>query len=155
MTDVTAEPKLYIPGLAGLWQSLAPYGYPIMRFAAGAILIEHGWVKLVDGTAPGLAEHLLGPMGFPFPIVWAYFLGLLESVGCLCLAVGLFTRPIAAMLVVELFIITFAVHFRNGYSFSAPHGGYEYPLLLTALYLGILFRGSDRCSIDRLIGRQF
>ena len=34
--------RLIIPGLAGLYQSIAPYSYAIIRFCAGAVLIYHG-----------------------------------------------------------------------------------------------------------------
>lgn len=155
MSDTTAAPRLYIPGLAGLYAGLQPYGYPVMRFAAGAILLPHGWGKLFGPAAAGTALHLLGPWGFPAPLAWAYFLGALEFFGGGMLALGLFTRPIAAMLAVEFVIITFGVSFWHGFAFSATGGGYEYPLVLLALYVGIFMRGSDRCSIDRMIGREF
>jgi putative oxidoreductase len=155
MANVIDEPKLYIPGLAGLYRGLAPYGYPVIRFAAGAILIPHGWAKLFGGAAPFVADKVLGPLGVPMPHLTVIFLGLLETVGVAALALGLFTRVIAAMLAFEFLIITFAVHFPRGYSFSSQGGGYEYPLLLMVIYIGIFMRGSDRCSIDRMIGRQF
>lgn len=155
MTDTTAAPNLYFPGLAGLYRSLAPYAYPLIRFAAGVVLIPHGWGKLFGGAAPFVAERVLAPMGFPMPYAWVIFLGLLETVGVLALAFGLFTRVLAAMLAFEMLTITFAVHFSHGYSFTSPGGGYEYPLLLTVIYIAIFMRGGDRCSIDRLIGREF
>ena len=85
-----------------------------------------------------------------WPISWRCS----KTAGAAALALGLFTRAIAAMLAFEMLIVTFAVHFPRGYSFASPGGGYEYPLLLTVLYIGIFMRGSDRCSIDRMIGRQ-
>ena len=154
MADIVDEPKLYVPRLAGLYRALAPYGYPLMRFAVGAIIVPHGWAKLFGGAAPFVADKVLAPLGVPAPHFMVIFLGLLETVGAAALALGLFTRAIAAMLAFEFLIITFAVHFPRGYFFTAPGGGYEYPLLLLALYVGIFMRGSGRCSIDRMIGRQ-
>ena len=87
-------------------------------------------------------------------MAWAYFLGILEFAGGAALAVGFLTRPVALMLTVEFLIITFW-HYGNGYSFSSPKGGYEYPLLLLFIYAAIFFRGAGRCSIDRAIGREF
>jgi hypothetical protein len=43
----------------------------------------------------------------------------------------------------------------SGYAFSNPRGGYEYPLVLTVIYAAIFFRGAGRCSIDRMIGKEF
>jgi putative oxidoreductase len=154
-TQVIDQPRLIVPGLAGLYQSLSPYGYPLMRFGAGAIVMAHGWAKLFGAVAPFVAEKVLAPMGFPMPYAWVFFLGVLEFFGGGALALGFLTRPLALMLAVEMAVVTFAVHFSHGYSFTAPGGGYEYPLLLMILYIGIFMRGSERCSIDRLIGREF
>jgi putative oxidoreductase len=154
MSDVV-DSKLYFPVLASLCRGLEPFGYPLIRFSAGAILIPHGWGKLFGTFAPFVAERVLAPMGFPAPYAWVYFLGVLETVGVLALAVGLFTRPIALMLALEMLIITFGVHMKFGYGFASQGGGYEYPLLLLLLFIGIFMRGSGAYSIDRLIGREF
>ena len=155
MSNAAEVRKLYLPGLAGLWDSLSPYGYVIIRFAAGAILIYHGWAKLFLGAGPFVAEKILAVMGFSAPFAWMYFLALLETVGGAMLALGLFVRPIAFMLAIEMAVITFGWLFKHGFFFNAPGGGYEYTLLLMFVYIGILFRGGDRCAIDRMIGKEF
>jgi putative oxidoreductase len=147
--------RLIWPGLAGLYDSIAPYSYAIIRFTAGAIIIYHGYAKLILGFAPAVAKNILIPMGFPMPEVLAYWLGVLELFGGAALAVGLLTRPIALLLVIEFVIITFGWNFRFGYFFSAQGGGYEFPLLLLLLYFAIFFRGAGRCSLDRMIGKEF
>jgi putative oxidoreductase len=146
---------LIIPGLAGVYEGLAPYSYAFIRFCAGAILMYHGYAKLFAGFAPVVADKVLAPMGFPAPLAWAYWLGILEFFGAGLLAIGFLTRPIALMLAVEMAIVTFVAHFGNGYFFTAPRGGYEYPLLLTLLYVGILFGGGGRYSVDHMIGKEF
>jgi putative oxidoreductase len=146
--------RLIFPGLAGLYQSVAPYSYAIIRFGAGAILLWHGYGKLFGGGIPGLVEHVMIPLGLPVPIAWAYFIGILEFFGGAALAVGFLTRPIALLLTIEFAVIT-CWHHGNGYGFSSPHGGYEYPLLLTLIYAAIFFRGAGRCSIERMIGKEF
>ncbi|HVY56307.1 MAG TPA: DoxX family protein [Xanthobacteraceae bacterium] len=155
MNGQVDQKSLIIPGLAGLYSSLAPYGYALIRFSAGAILMYHGYAKLFNGFAPVVADKVLAPMGFPAPLAWAYWLGILEFFGAGLLAIGFLTRPIALMLAVEMAIVTFVSHWGNGYFFSAPRGGYEYPLLLMLLYIGIFMRGGGRCSVDRLIGKEF
>ena len=146
--------RLIFPGLAGLYQSVAPYSYAIIRFCAGAVLIYHGYGKLFGGNIAGVADYVMKPLGLPMPLAWAYFLGCLEFFGGAAIAVGFLTRPIALMLVVEFIVITIW-HAGNGYSFANPHGGYEYPLLLLFIYAAIFFRGAGRCSIARMIGREF
>lgn len=146
--------RLFFPGLAGLYATVAPWGYPLIRFAAGAIIIYHGYAKLFLGVAPLVAKNVIAELGFPAPLAVTYFLALLEFAGGALLALGLFVRPLALMLSVEfLFIVGW--HFSNGYFFSAPRGGYEYPLLLLLTYIGIFFRGPGECSLDRAIGKEF
>lgn len=146
--------RLILPGLAGLYEAVAPYSYSIIRFVAGAILVYHGYGKLFGGIIQGVADHVVTPLGLPMPLAFAYFLGVLECFGGAALAIGLLTRPIALMLTVEFLIITFW-HYPNGYSFSSPKGGFEYPLVLLVLYAAIFFRGGGRLSVDRMLGREF
>jgi len=146
--------RLIIPGLAGLYESVAPYSYAVIRFIAGAILVYHGYNKLFGGIIGMVAQNVVTPLGLPDPLAWAYFLGILEFFGGIALAVGFLTRPIALMLVIEFIIITWW-HWGNGYGFSSPKGGYEYPLLLLIVYIAIFFRGAGRCSIDRMLGKEF
>jgi putative oxidoreductase len=146
--------RLIIPGLAGLYQTVSPYSYALVRFVAGAILVPHGYTKLFVSGVQGVADHVVTALGLPMPLAWAYLLGVLECFGGAALAVGLLTRPLALMLTIEFIVITFW-HSGNGFAFSSPHGGYEYPLVLTVVYAAIFFRGAGRCSIDRMIGKEF
>jgi putative oxidoreductase len=145
--------KLIFPGLAGLYQSVAPYSYAIIRFCAGAVLVYHGYGKLFGGNIAMVAEHVVTPLGLPMPMAWAYLLACLEFFGGIALAVGFLTRPIALLLVIEFIVITIW-HWPNGYSFTSAHGGYEYPLLLLLIYAAIFFRGAGPCSVARMIGRE-
>jgi uncharacterized membrane protein YphA (DoxX/SURF4 family) len=45
--------------------------------------------------------------------------------------------------------------YRHGYGFAASGGGYEFPLIMLLLYVAIFFRGAERCSLDRAIGKEF
>jgi putative oxidoreductase len=146
--------RLIVPGLAGLYQSIAPYSYALVRFIAGAILILHGYNKLFVTGVQGVADHVVTVLGLPMPLAWAYFIGILECFGGAALAIGFLTRPIAFLLTIEFAVITLW-HSSNGYMFSSPHGGYEYPLVLLVVYFAIFFRGAGRCSIDRMIGKEF
>ncbi len=146
--------RLIIPGLAGLYQIVSPYSYALIRFIAGAILVFHGYNKLFVAGVQGVADHVVAVLGLPVPLAWAYFIGILECFGGAALAIGFLTRPIAFMLTIEFAIITLW-HSGNGYVFTSPHGGYEYPLVLLVIYAAIFFRGAGRCSIDRMIGKEF
>lgn len=154
MEGTIDKSRLIFPQLGGLYQSVAPYSYALIRFGAGAILVYHGYAKLFLGFAPVVARNILTPMGFPIPEVLAYWLGILELFGGAALAVGLLTRPIALLLVIQfIFVVKWSLPF--GYFFNAPGGGYEFPSLLLLLYVAIFFRGAGRCALDRLIGKEF
>jgi putative oxidoreductase len=155
MEGTIDKKRLIWPGLAALYEIVAPYSYALIRFAAGGIIIYHGYAKLILGFAPVVAKNILTPMGFPIPEILAYWLGILELFGGAALALGLFTRPIAFLLIIEFVIITFGWNIRFGYFFSAQGGGYEFPLLLLLIYVAIFFRGGGRLSVDRAIGKEF
>jgi putative oxidoreductase len=76
----------------------------------------------------------------------------LETVGAICIIVGLFTRFFVAALAIELLIGLLAVHLKAG--FSVSNGGYEYILLLGIVMLAIAIRGGGPYSVDRLIGKE-
>jgi putative oxidoreductase len=153
MEGVIDKTRLIWPELARLYESIAPYSYALIRFGAGAVIFYHGFAKLFRGLAPAAANGFAS-MGFPIPEALAYGLGVLQLLGGAALAVGLLTRPIALLFAVEM-IFSVIFHYRNGYTFAAPGGGYEFPLVMLLLYVAIFFRGAGRCSLDKMIGKEF
>jgi len=75
-----------------------------------------------------------------------------EFFGGILLALGLFTRIVAAAFVIEMAVISFAVLYPN---WSWGRRGMEYALFMGIVALAIFFRGGGRWSLDRLIGREF
>ncbi|MGA3305675.1 MAG: DoxX family protein [Stellaceae bacterium] len=142
--------KLIIPGLGGIYDALGPLSYAVARFVLGGIIMVHGYAKLFGGAAPIVANQLLAPMGFPAPLAWAYFIGILEFFGCAALAVGFLTRPIALMLTVEMAIVTFFIQLPQGYNEYL-----EYTLILLVLSAVYAANGGGRYSLDHLIGSEF
>jgi putative oxidoreductase len=49
-----------------------------------------------------------------------------QLLGGAALALGLLTRPLALLFAIEM-IVSVILHYRNGYTFAAPGGGYEFP----------------------------
>jgi putative oxidoreductase len=152
-SEDTAPPRLMLPGLAGLYESLAPYSYSFMRVCVGAMLVPHGYAKLFNGGVAGLANGYFAKWGLAAPLAWAYWIALLEFVGGILLAVGFLTRPVALLVVVEMAVAVITVHLPNGFFWTAK--GYEYPLLWGLLALAIAWRGGDRLSVDRALGKEF
>jgi putative oxidoreductase len=154
----TDTPKLAFPQWARLYETAAPFGYVVIRIAAGAIIMPHAFPKLFGSFAPVLAKNVLAPLGFlnfPDPLFWAYFLGVLELAGGAMLILGLLTRVVALGLAIETAIITYFVAMPKGWFYASPGGGAEFPAILTLVYLGIVLAGPGRCALDRLAAKRW
>jgi putative oxidoreductase len=142
---------LFVPAAAPLYETLAPYAYTLIRVALGLMLVPHGFAKLFLGDAVPASRNFVN-FGWAYPLAWAYFIGCLEFFGGLLLAVGLFTRIIAAAFVIEMAVISFAVLYP---AWSWGKHGMEYALFMGIIALAVFLRGSGPYSLDRKIGREF
>jgi putative oxidoreductase len=131
-------------------KSRLPCGYTVIRIAFGLILLPHGFAKLFLNDAVPTSHHFVD-WGWPYPLAWAYLIGVLEFFGGLLLAFGLFTRIVAAALVIEMAVISFAVLYPK---WDWGHHGMEYPFLMGMIALGMAIGGGGPYSADRLIGRK-
>lgn len=75
-----------------------------------------------------------------------------EVLGGLALLAGYRTRLVAAALIPVLLGAT-AVHAGNGWTFSAPNGGWEYPAYLVVLAIAQVLLGSGALAVDNLRAR--
>jgi putative oxidoreductase len=149
-------PALILPGLDGLYQSLKPWAYPLVRFFAGLILVPHGAQKLfgafggggLDGTAGFFAKIGLEPS-----MILATWVGFFEFFGGIAIAIGLLTRPVALVVAVQLLVAAFYVHLASGYFWTGR--GYEFPLLWAIIMIAIAIRGGGDKSIDKMLGKEF
>lgn len=153
MSDITSQ-KLVVPALNGLYSAATPLFETLLRVAAGLWMVPHGAQKLfglfggggISGTAGFFSQIGLEPA-----VLLAVLAGLGEFVGGLLLALGLFTRPAAAVTSFVLLVAVFSVHIGNG--FFAQGGGFEYPMLWLFITLYFVFRGGNRFSVDAKLGR--
>jgi putative oxidoreductase len=143
--------RLHVPAVAGFYETLAPLAYPLIRITLGLILIPHGFGK-VFGTDAVNASRNFVMFGWAYPLAWGYFIGVLEFFGGIMLALGLFTRVIAAAFFIEMMVISFAVLYPN---WSWGRRGMEYALFMGIVALAIFFRGGGRYSLDRLMRKEF
>jgi putative oxidoreductase len=103
----------------------------LLRVSLGVVFIAHAWLKLDVYTLPGTADFF-NQHGFPG---WtAYPVFLLELIGGLALVAGAYSRWVAVALVPVL-AGALSVHWPNGWSFTAPNGGWEYVAFLIAALL--------------------
>jgi putative oxidoreductase len=145
-----AQTKLLFPGLAGFYASFRDIAYTVVRVIIGYILFMHGWGKFNSGL--GSVVGLMDKVGLSPGIFFGGAAMFLETVGALCVAIGLFTRFFAAALAIEMVIAFLVVHLPKG--FAANQGGFEYVLLLGVVLFAIAVRGGGPYSVDRLIGKE-
>lgn len=150
-----SKPQLIIGGMQGIYDKLAPYSYPLVRFFTGILLVPHGGQKLfgwfggnITATA-GFFEKIGLVPGLPL----AYLVAATEFFGGLAIALGFLTRIGAAGNVILLAVATFHVHLANGLFWNK--GGFEYPLLWMVLCIAIFIKGGGDMSVDRKLGREF
>jgi putative oxidoreductase len=109
-------------------RQLAPYGVFLLRVALGVMWIAHASLKWFVFTIPGFAIWL-DSQGLPASMAWPVFL--LELVGGLAIALGLYGRYVSLALV-PVMAVAMSTHFGNGWLFVNQGGGWEYPVFLVA-----------------------
>jgi putative oxidoreductase len=148
---MNGQTKLIFPGLAGFYAATAPIASTLVRIVVGAMFLMHVSVKFKIGAA-AVAANIMAKNGLEPAIAFAYAAMVLETVGGVCLIIGLFTRFFAAALAIEMLIALLAVHFPKGY--AAGGGGYEYVLLIGVVCFVIAMRGGGPYSVDAKIGKE-
>ena len=104
----------------------APYGAFALRLALGSMWLSHGLMKFFVFTPAGFAGFLAS-QGMPASLAWPIILG--EILGGLAILFGVYGRLVSVVLLPVL-LGAFVVHFGNGWVFSVPNGGWEYPAFL-------------------------
>ena len=144
-----AQPKLLIPQLQSFYRWAEPLSWALVRITAGLMLIPHGWPKLMMGI-DATAQMALVKRGIAPAEPLAVVLITLETLGGLCVALGLFTRFWAAAITIEMMVIVY----HHLPKFGWGERGYEYPLFWCLVMFAIALRGGGPYSVDRAIGRE-
>lgn len=96
--------------------SLTPYAAFFMRLAVGGVFLIHGIAKFERGI--GATAAMLSNVGFPFATIFALILITIETVGAVCVLLGILTRSWAAAMAVVMVVAILAVKLRNGTNFE-------------------------------------
>jgi putative oxidoreductase len=121
--------------------SLGPTTHAALRIGAGLLYMQHGLQKLF-GMFGGV-----GPNGGGVELMSQFGLaGVLETFGGLLVVLGLFTRPVALVLALEMLIAYFQVHFPQG-GMPIQNKG-EVPLLYMLVWLFFAGNGAGPASLD-------
>ena len=149
--QVQRTSRRIIRALDPIYDALDPIAYPMIRFVAGVMMIPHGYGKVfggIEGTTKFFASVGLEPA-----LILAWYIGLLELVGGICVALGFLTRFMSAQLIGLLAVATFYIHLPSG--FIWVKGGYEYPLFWMVVMMAITIKGGEKLSLDNLMAKEF
>ena len=115
-------------------------GDTLLRVALGIMFIAHSVVlKYFTFTLAGTAQFF-SSIGLPAPLAYVVFA--LEAIGGVLLVLNIATRWVALGLVPVL-LGAMWVHLGNGWVFSAPNGGWEYPLFLIVISIVVALQHYD------------
>lgn len=121
-----------------------------------ALFILRVFIGLTMAFSHGLAkmppsEQLIAgveAMGFPAPQMFAWLASLAEFAGGLLLAVGLLTRPSAALMAITMAVAAFVAHSAD------PFAKKEMALLFLFTSLFFALHGAGRWSVDSFLAKK-
>ena len=136
-----------------IWNQLSKYqdaGLLVFRLGFGlGFLFFHGWGKLIGGperwAGIGGAMEMFG-IGFGHTF-FGFLAAFAESIGGILIAVGLFYRPLCAMLAFTMFVAALR-HFITGEG-SPAHAFKNFFVLL-----GLMPLGPGKYSLDALLSKK-
>ena len=121
-----------------------PLGLLVLRLALALIFMYHGYPKLVH-AAPETREFFVqhGLPGYSVGLA-----GILECFGSLLLFLGLFTRPAALLLAIEMGVAIWKVPSVHGVMAVRD---YEFPLAVGAACFALATVGAGLLSVDHMV----
>ena len=127
----------------------------VLRVVVGVLLAWHGYRKFADGL-DGF-EGFLSFLELPAPGILAVVVALLELVGGIMLALGLATRLISLLFVVQFGLIVLWVKLIKLDSVllaGTEQPALEIDLLILSATLFFLFAGPGAIAADRMLGLE-
>jgi putative oxidoreductase len=156
-----SQMPLVVPVLGAIYQALAPWVEALLRVVVGLAMLPHGLRMTLGvfkntGGPPGTLQSVIDMYdrkGYRPGRLWAYGTVLTQFIAAPCVALGLFTRPMALPLFVLLVLSAYDHAKYDGYFWNKS--GIEYPAMWAAGVLYFLINGGGPISLDRLIGWEF
>lgn len=118
---------------------MSPYVYALLRIVAGLAFAQHGAQKLFGALGAKQSAELMSQMGLA---------GIIEFVGGLMIAIGLFTSPVAFIASGQMAWAYFQAHAPRGF-WPIQNGG-ELAVLYCFLFLYFCTVGSGKLSVDAI-----
>lgn len=126
-------------------ETYAPYGAFLLRFALGLMWLAHAGLKYFVFGIDGFAQFLAS-QGLPGFMAWPVVL--MEVGGGLAILLGVYARHVALALT-PIMAVAMWTHVPNGWVFSAPGGGWEFPAFLLLTSVALLLIGDGAFALKR------
>ena len=124
----------------------------VLRVGLGIMYLAHSIVlKLLTFGLAGTARFFVS-VGLPTWLAYATFVA--EALGGVLLIVGVYTRWVALALMAPLLGAIVWVHAGNGWVFTAPNGGWEYPAFLLVASIVQVILGDGALALSRTLPRS-
>ncbi|MCG7211764.1 DoxX family protein [Paenibacillus mucilaginosus] len=127
-------------------------GLLLVRLVVGLLFVGHGAQKLFGwfgGYGPKGTGGWMESIGMKPGVLMAVLAGLMELIGGALFAAGLLTPLAAVLITLTMLGAIVKVHAQNGLWVTA--NGYEYPLVLIAVVIGVALTGAGAYSLDALL----
>jgi putative oxidoreductase len=112
-----------------------------LRVGLGVVLVIHGYAKLFGTGGVEGFSGMLENLRFPAPLFFAYVVSLLEFVGGIMLIIGLWTKVVASLVLVQFLVILLYVK-----KLAFPQSDSD--LLIFAMALSLVLTGAGMYSVD-------
>ena len=122
----------------------APYAALLLRLTLGVLFLAHAGLKIFVFTPAGTAQFFES-IGLPGALAYITMVG--EVAGGLALILGLWPRLAAIALVPVLVGAIVTVHGGNGFFFSNPNGGWEYPAFWSIALIALTLTGDGAFAL--------
>ncbi len=144
----------------GLFSTNGGVSSLVLRLTLGVVMFAHGAQKVLgwfggrglEATLTYFTKMQHIPVEFAVLAIAAEFLG---PIG---LFVGFLTRVAAFAIAVEMAVAVYLVHLKFGFfvnwSGKQAGEGFEYHILVFAIAIALMIKGSGRWSIDRLMSQK-
>jgi putative oxidoreductase len=121
-------------------------GLLIMRIGLGAMMITHGYPKLMGGPEMwGKVGGAMANLGVSaYPGFWGFMAAFAESICALFVILGLWFRP-ACLLITFTMIVAAVHHIKAGDGLQ----GAGHAIELAFAYFGLMFVGPGKYSVDK------
>ena len=134
-------------------RTLSPeWGIAVVRVMAGIVLLVAAFEKFFGGGFEGFTR-LTTSFGLPVPQFWGVFIPLLELIGGALVLVGLGTRWVAVLFVVEFAVTSFVLKVPR----QPPFGGWDsmrIDLMLLAASVMLVLVGPGAFALERVLFRS-